>query len=251
MVTGGGSFIDYNVDSDHEAVYYYAIQSGFSKSDSLESKKNGYPGLWGDYSPVISVKAVPTNCINQNSADAILHPGNRYEFVSAGVGALGQWSAVQVKALIPFVPTVVGLMDNFLETLKGSLKTNTKAFTDFLKGIKEKFEKYKVMLEAIVTMITAIENLFSSTPRLLMLNVPIASGGVDNFVTRVKKAQRPAEGFSGKGGTTFGVVLVYGVSRNNPFAGFDASGSMYAKSMDEMADLVSKSIKLLMKIYSS
>jgi hypothetical protein len=228
-INGGGMYMDYSIDKSKEATYYYVIESGFP------------PLLWGPRSPQIIVQSIPTNCVNNNKYGVIVNKNNQVEFVSKGVGALGQWSSIKVDIILPFLPTVVTFVDNFLESLKGGLKSNTKAFVDFLKGIVEKFKVYVAMLEAVVTMITALENFFSSAPKIMALNVPPSSGGTDNFVKRVMEAKKPSN-TSGKGGMTVGVCMVYGASWNNPLSGFNSP------AIDAQMKTIGKAFELIMKI---
>ena len=231
-ITGGGYFIDYNVSSTVSTQYYYVVQTGFPTVN-----------MWGPNSSEVWARTSPTNCINVNSTGVVLHKGNQVELLSVGVGALGQWSSIQINALVPFLAPLITIIDGFLDSLKGSLVTNSKSFSDFIDGIKAKFEKYKNLLEAVSTAIVAIESFFSSAPTIAILNLPAQSGGVDGFMTRVNTAQRPSEGFSNQAGITMGVVFVYGVSYTNPLGG-SASG------MEAQVKAVGKAFDLLVKIFS-
>jgi hypothetical protein len=210
-VDGSGVFYDYQIDTEKEAVYYYVVESGFPIGK----------GLWGHRSPQVMALTIPANCINERKFGVVTHKNNRIEFLSKGYGAVGMWSSVQINLVLPFLPVVVNTINNFLETLKGSLKTNTQSFLDFVQGIADKFKRYAEILDAIVQMIVALETFFSTVPEIMILNVTPAEGGMENFLNRVNNAKLPVK-VSGSSGCTLGVCMVYGASYNNPLSGFQS-----------------------------
>ena len=210
LVTGGGSYIDYDVDKTKVLPYYYVLQSGFRTGFSLNNIVTGETGLWGPYSPETSIAADPRNCISGNAVGVVTHKGGKIELLSVGVGALGQWTSIKVGVMMPFMTTITDLLSGFLKSLKGSLQSNTKAFTDFLNGIVEKFVKYKTIVETLATMILVLENFFSMAPKVAFLNVP-PKNGLGKFLQAVNDAKKPEGGFSGSGGLTLGIAMVYGV----------------------------------------
>ena len=228
LVTGGGGFFDYDVEPNAEATYYYVVESGFGI-------------MWGPKSPQLIVQSIPTHCVNTNKVGVVLNNYNQVEFLSKGRGALGQWTSIRVNVILPFLPMIVNMVNNFLEILKGSLKTNTKAFIEFLKGMTDKFRKYAAYLEAIITMITALENFFSSAPKIMALTVPPSTGGVDTFVNKFMGAKKPV-GASGKSGMTVGVCFVYGATYNNPLRTIDAP------SIDSQIQAIAKAFAIVSKI---
>lgn len=230
IADGSGTFYDYNIDAENEAMYYYVIESGFPIFK-----------LWGNRSPQVMAVTIPTNCINENKFAVVVHKNNQIEFISKGYGALGMWSSVQVNLVLPFLPLVVNTINNFLETLKGSLKTNTSSFLDFIQGIADKFKKYAEILDAIVQMIAALETFFSTVPEIMILNVPPAPGGTDNFINRVNNAKLPVK-VSGPDGCTLGVCMIYGASYNNPLSGFQSP------DIKTQMDTVGKAFSLISSI---
>lgn len=207
-VNSGGAYMDYDV-TETDKQFYYVVESGF----------NVGVGVWGLRCPEVSVPVFVRDCISNNQAAVVVHAGNKLEFISVGYEGLGQWSAIQLKGVVPFLPAVIDLLNKFVTALAGALKTNTKSFVDFINGIKQSFLKYKAYLETIATMIMAIENFFSGMPKICFLNVLPESGGMDNFYRRVANAKKPSGGFSSKTGFTMGVVFVYGEGLNANFIG--------------------------------
>jgi hypothetical protein len=200
LVTGGGEFIDYDVSTVSSKQYYYVVQSGSSLGSFTMSA----------YSPECMVPAYPTNCISSDMAAVVEHSDGEIELLSVGTGALGQWSAVKTKAVVPFLPAIIDLLNGLVNSLVGGLKTNTKSFSDFLKGIQAKIKKYRDYLDAVNTMLQSLENIFSGAPSVYLLNIPAAPGGVRGFLSRIVLATPPPGGFTGPEGLTMGIVLLYG-----------------------------------------
>lgn len=237
-VNGGGAYIDYNsMDSSSNSKYYYVVESGFASSTGDAF------GIWGPKSPEVGVPVFP-KCISENQAGVAIHADNKLELITVGSASLGQWSAIQVKAILPFLPAVIDLLNKFVASLGGALKTNTKSFSDFLRGIQQGFQRYKDFLDVISTMIIAIENFFSGAPTVRYLNVPAESGGVDGFLKRVVNAKRPDGGFSGKSGFTAGIVFVYGEGATS-----DALGSNTVNFKEQIKAL-SKAFDVIMRLLS-
>jgi hypothetical protein len=228
LVTGGGGYYDYAVEPNVEATYYYVVESGFGLT-------------WGPKSPQLIVQSIPKHCIDPRKVASVFDNYNQVEFLSKGVGSLGQWTSIRINIILPFLPMIINTINNLLETLKGSLQTNTKAFIEFLQGMIDKFRKYALYLEAIITMITALENFFTSAPKIMALVIPPASGGVDTFVDSFLGAKKPT-GASGKGGMTVGVCLVYGATYNNPLKTVDAP------SIDSQIQAIAKAFTIVKKI---
>ena len=227
-VNASGAYIDYFADGTDSKNYYYVVQSGFPNIPGL-------PGLWGPRTPELSVPSTPTHCVNSNKTGVIQHSDNKLEFLTMGVGSLGQWSSIKATAVIPFLQPFLDQVLKLTKSLSGALKTNTKSFGDFLQGIKDKFKKYRSYLEVSSTMITALENFFSGAPRVALLNIPPAPGGVNNFINRVNFATKPPGGFSGKTGTTLGIVFIYGAGLNPD------------SPIEDNTEKLSKTFQLIMK----
>ena len=231
-VNGGGSYIDYSVDKENNGQYYYVIESG-------------YPiGLWGPRCPELMVPTIPKNCIGVNQAAVVEHPGG-IESIGIGSPSLGQWSSIQTKSILPFLPKILDFINKFVASLAGALKTNTKALNDFLTGIQKSFEKQKNYLDVLIGMIVAIENFFSGLPVVGFLNINPQKGGTANFINRVINAQKPAKGFSGPSGYTMGIVFVYGEVVNLEDMS-DADKAQYKA----LIKAIGKSFEIIMKILS-
>lgn len=229
IINGGGEYIDYDeIDTGNVNQYYYVIESGFKIGN-----------LWGPRCAEIMVPTYPKNCISTAQAETVDHPGGDVELLSQGVGPLGQWSSIQAKLVLPFLPKIVDLLNVFLDKLAGSLKTNSKAFIDFINDITKTMKKYVNYLNALSAMILAIENFFFAMPKISYLSVPTQPGGVNKFYNSVANAKQPPEGFSGKTGTTAGIVFVWGA-----IAGIDE------KEMQDKIKAIEKSFKIIKKILS-
>jgi hypothetical protein len=230
-LTGKGSYIDFEVNTKETIKYYYVIQSGFS----LINK-------WSSYSVEAGVPLFPKNCVSSNMAGAAMHQGGHIHLISAGE-KLGQWSALRVGEIVPFVPAIVILINGLLKKLEGGLKTNSKSFVEFLNGIQQKFKQYKAYIQTISDMIVALENIFTGLPEIGILNLAPQAGGTDNFIKRVENATRPPEGFTGPEGITMGIVFVYGSYRIS----IDALGNQ-VPDMQAQVDALSKTFTAIEKL---
>jgi len=237
-ISGGGSFIDFDIDELEASKYYYVIESGFSL---------GVTGLWGERTPELMVPTFPTNCISPDLVGTVEHPRGYYELVSSGSLSLGQWTTIQISTVIPFMPKILEYLNKYIDMLSGALKTNTKSFTDFLNGVVESVERMKLYLEILIGMIVAIENFFSGLPLIGFLNVPLGEGGTEKFMERVTNATRPEQGFSGPSGYTMGIVFVYGIST---FEKDDLLSSSAKKEVDAQIKAIQKAFELITKILS-
>jgi len=245
-ITGGGSYIDYDgiVESDVGGVkkYYYVIESGFA-----------IPPIWGPRTPEIPIAVNLRGCIKSNQQGVIQHK-KTLEFVSSGATSLGMWSTIQMKAVLPFMDTVVNMLNKFLAGLAGALKTNTKSFLDFIKGIQEKLQTYADILGTLIEVILAIEAFFAGMPRVAFLNVPPESGGVDGFMNRVTNAKPPPDrpGFSGPNGFTVGIVFIYGFAAMVLESGSisEAEAKVLEKALALKTEALGKAFDLLMKSLS-
>lgn len=199
-----GVFIDYNVHLGKEITYYYVVQSGTETGNKF-----------GPYSAEAAITSIPQGCIPAGASDVVEHPSG-LELLSVGVGPLGMWTSVTAKQLLPFLPVIIEYLLSFLDTLEGGLKTSNKAFIDFLQGIVDKFDTLLTQLQALTDMIIALENFFSSIPKIAMLLVPTEKGGVDGFMSRVSGATPPPGGLSGPSGISAGVVFIWGASTFDP-----------------------------------
>jgi hypothetical protein len=200
-INGTGTYIDYDINLKESCQYYYVIQSGWTGVN-----------IWSDYSSELQATSFPKGCIAPNMTGAALHKGGQVHLISVGE-KLGQWSTIKVGAIVPFVPLIVESINSLLDSLAGALKTNTKSFTDFLRGIEAKFVKYQSYLSSLSEFITALENIFTGLPEIGVLTLPAKAGGTANFINRITKATRPTKGFTGPDGITAGMVFVYGTYR--------------------------------------
>ena len=233
-VNGNGAFIDFDVDPKEVRQYYYVVQSGFPVP---------LLSLWGPRSTEAGVSTNPKACINKNQYAAVVHE-NGVELLSAGAGSLGQWSSIKAQAILPFLKPILDLVNSLLSSLAGAVKTNSKAFSDYLAGIKQKFEKYRHYLEVITTMISALENFFSGAPKIAFLQIPAQKGGVNHLIDRITLAQQPLGGFSGQSGFSLGIVFIYGESLSG-----DAIGSETPNYQEQILAL-SKAFSIIQKCLS-
>lgn len=195
-ITGNSSFIDSNVTNGVQ--YYYTIESGF-------------PPVYGPLSTEVAVEADGDDCIPKEVAETIEHENGRIELVGIGLGSLGQWSTIQARSLLPFFPILISQMNKLINTLKGMIKDASSSFGDFVQGIKDRIESYIDLVELILVIIERIASI--SFGDLAFLNVPPESGGIQNFMRRVRAAEPPEGGFTGPEGITAGMVFVYGTTQ--------------------------------------
>lgn len=229
--TWNGSYIDYDVNPSQNRKYYYVIQSGFSLFNS-----------WSAYSSEAGVPTIPKNCVSQDMVGVSMHEGGHVHLISIGE-KLGQWSAIRPLLLIPYVPVLLEMLNTFLNSLEGSLKTNSKGFVDFIKGIERKFNTFKSYIQTLADMIVALENIFTGLPEIGILNLPPKAGGTANFIRRVTQATPPPGGFTGPDGITMGIVFVYGNYRVST----DAFGEN-VKDMDAQVKALSKTFASIEKL---
>lgn len=218
-VSGAGAFLDTDVEEGKD--YYYVVFSGF-------------PPIYGGPSTETRVTADKSGCIPEGMVGVVQHEGGNLEFMGVGLGSLGQWSSLQLKAVLPFVPTLVEQLNKLLGTIKGMVKTGSSAFGDFLEGIQAKINKYVDLIDIVGSIIEKITNLDFGT--IAMLNVPPEEGGVSHFMERVRSAEPLGDGFTGPEGITMGIVIMYGASSNVPGG---------ADNIEANAERVKKAIGLL------
>jgi hypothetical protein len=240
-VNGGGSYIDFDVPPDSVEIskeYFYVVESGFV-------------GLYGPRTPEVMAVVNLKGCINADQQAVVLQKGGNLEFISSGSGSLGQWSSIQTRAVIPFLDTVVDMLNKFVGGLAGALKTNSKSFTDFLNGMLKKINGYKDILNTLLGIIIAIENFFTGAPRIAFLNIPPAVGGTTNFMSRVTNAVQPPGGFTGVNGYTVGIVFAYGeVNLEYDGSMTQADFEVLKKALQVKSDALGKAFSLLLKALS-
>lgn len=145
-------------------------------------------------------------------SDIIPHPNGTFEFLSVGYGKINSWSSVQLNRMIPWFTEIIGMLNKFLESLKGMATGASDSFSDFLTQIKNKIQLYTDLLGVVSWFMGQLNN-FLLGPSIAFLNVTPAKGGVPVFVERVRGAQSPdGENFSGPNGITVAIVLLYGAS---------------------------------------
>jgi len=249
-ITGGGSYIDFDVketsiwdifgiiSAEPIKKYYYVIESGFPV------------GLWGPRTPEVGVTVNFKGCISENEA-AVVQNKKGLEYLISGSPSLGMWSTIRVGYVFPFMETVVDYLNKFLAGLAGAVKTNTKSFLDFVKGIQEKLENYSNILNTLIAVILAIEAFFAGMPRIAFLFIDPQKGGVDNFMTRVSNATQPDPGFSGPTGFSVGMVFMFGEANLKPDSVLTESEFLILKAALALkTEALSKAFQLLKKSFS-
>lgn len=181
--------------------YYYVIRA-CNSSGSGE----------GDNSRELSVTIKACNDAF-SLAKTIGYPNGRFEFISMGYGKLNNWSSIKLTAMIPWFGEVIKILNDFLDTLRGTVTDVSDSFSGFLDQIAEKVTLYSNILGVVSYLVERVKDLLLS-PTASFLNVPPEKGGMPVFLQRVRNAQGGDE-FSGPNGITVGVVLVYGAGGSN------------------------------------
>lgn len=159
--------------------------------------------------------AVRTCNDNYNIADLITHPSGQVELFSMGYGKINNWSSIQISGMIPWFTEVIDIMNQLLNSLRGTVVDASDSFSDFLDQIKSKITMYSNLLKVVSWIIQSINN-FLLGSSIAMLSLGPVKGGTQVFVDRVAGAQVPDDGsFSGPNGTTIGLVIMYGDSGIN------------------------------------
>ena len=206
-LTGGGSYMDYNIKlgadgKPAQLKYFYVIQSGVGDANF---------GIWGPYSPQVSVPMSPA-CIDENQAAMVRYQDGsgitRYGFIRSGWPGFGKWASVKIK--IPFLEDFAKIFSNVLESIAGMTDNVSSSFSAFLKSIKDKIDYYINMVEALIAIIQSIQAL-ELAGRVAYLYLQIQEGGTRGFMSRLRAAQPIEGGFSGPSGITAGMVFVTGV----------------------------------------
>ena len=182
---------------------YYVIQS----SDVTTVAKG----------PFSTVLTVPIKTCNDgfNTADVIAHPNTRFEFLGpSNLGQIGQWSAIQTSGIVPWFIEIMKELNKLIDAVKGMVTSASDSFSDFLLQIQKKVQLFINILNTVAYIIGAFEN-FILGPSINFLYLPLASGGMDNFVQRIQQAQPPIvdgqpKPFSGSNGISIGIVFVCG-----------------------------------------
>lgn len=208
-VTGGGSFIDYDIpmkgENPREYQYYYVIEAGFGTATD---------GIWGPKTPEITVP-MPSGCIPPEMAAAVQHGNGKMEYVTVGLGALGSWSSISLKMVIPFMPLLIEMLNKLLNMLKGMLSTSSSAFIEFITALQEKIEYYMEIIIILSAIVTQVKNI-KLDQSVSFLFVPVEEGGVSGFMSRMRQAEQPPGGFTGPNGMTAGIVFMFGAAQKSP-----------------------------------
>jgi len=228
-INGGGTFIDYDIPTgdDDPKQYYYVIESGF-------------PGMWGSRCSEISVP-IEEEYISENSIAVIKHGNGSLEKLSPGIGALGFWSSIQMRHVIPFMPLLVDLLNKLMNSIEGMIKTSNDSFSSFLDGLVEKLNQYKQLIEILLAILEQMKKI-SLGPAVAFLYVPPETGGVNGFLSRVKSAKIPDGGFTGPNGITAGIVFLLGAAAKDPYNNSDE------ENLNKQAKALDKSFNLLMDL---
>ena len=186
------------------------------------------------------------------STGVILHKEGFFEFLAPGLSPVGNWSSMQIKLMVPYLTELVGLLQNFVNQLSGLAVSATDSFIDFGNQIVTKIQTYIGMVNTITRLITELEK-FIIGANVSWLYVPPAKGGVNGFMESVKSAIVPVKtvntpvldakgnqvfvdakgnvvpegtpgstakvttttvGFSGPGGMSCGLVMMFGAGVN-------------------------------------
>jgi len=230
-VTGGGSFIDYDMPARKTYQLYYVVEAGFGTAED---------GIWGPRTPELQVP-MPSDCIPPEMAAVIQHERGALEFVSVGLGALGSWSSISLKMVIPFMPMLLEMFNKLLNILKGMLSTGSSAFADFINALIEKIEYYAEIVEILNAIVTQIKRI-SLDQSVAFLYVPADDGGVSGFMTRLKAAKQPSGGFTGPNGMTAGIVFMFGASATSPIGESDEN------AIESQAKALQTSFSLIMNL---
>lgn len=239
-VTGGGSYIDENVEVGK--TYYYVVESGYTKFSSDR--------YWGKKSNQAIAKV--QTCVPANSVGVVEHEGGIELDGNPGIGVSpGSWSSIQIKHFLPgFVP-LIDQINKLINTMRGTTVNSSKTYGKFVEGIIDRIENYKNIVEALTALVEKLTSL-ELTGNVAFLNVPPEEGGVSNFMERVKSAQ-PPEGinFSGKSGITAGITIIYG-SPNNPITSAREGANKTKDEINEYSqEMIEKAINILLNLFSS
>lgn len=236
IVNGTGQFIDDQIEADENgdpkvSQYYYVVESGFGRGN-----------IWvgGSRSNEIAVP-VEKSCIDSGIAAVIEHKKGHREYISAGRGGIGKWSSIRTQLLLPFLPQLTRMINSFLKTLKGMVKNTSDSFSDFIKGIQEKFETYSFIIDLMLSLIQKLQETTVNN-NVAFLYIKPQKGGVQEFMRRVRTAKQPEDGFSDKEGICAGVVFMFGAPDFDPFGDSDS------QSISLQAEAISKSFEILMQL---
>ncbi|MHA1168838.1 MAG: hypothetical protein ACTSRU_13500 [Candidatus Hodarchaeales archaeon] len=163
------------VDQKHKQ-YYYAVESGFGL-------------IYGKKSSELDVPVM--KCIPEGTAAIVKHKEG-WEQLKSGWGGLGRWSSIRAKSVLPFLPALVGMMNKLLNSIKGMIKDVSDSVGDFIKGIRDKITKYLSFLDIIKALVDRIKQIFLG-PSIAYLNLPPESGGIRNFLERIRDAEVPED----------------------------------------------------------
>jgi hypothetical protein len=204
----GGSYIDFNIPEVDGAPlakeYYYVVQSV------------ALPNIKGPYSNELRVQI--KKCDDTPNMVTVVDNNGKFEMIGPGIGSVGRWSTIRVDGMIPFVPSIVALVQDFLNTLKGKFTDASDSFSSFIDRIKATVLMYADILKVIAMMLTELKK-FIMGPSISWIWLDEAKGGNNGFVDRLSTAN-PPEGvtFSGPSGFTMGIVFMVGWSASAPDA---------------------------------
>jgi len=233
--SGGGSFIDFDIPADTDLPKI--VVGGYDEEGNPEpglipipphyfDAKNPFSPMFKEYFYVLQSGPFPwapqsselrvevKTCDNSvNTTDVVQHEDGSMEFISYSFNLLNKWSKIQIKILVPWVTSLVKMLDKVLESIKGGFDDVSDAFIEMVKVIVETVETYIGIIRVLTQLLEELKK-FLIGPSVAFLYVPPKEGGISAFMSQVRNAKPPLDGngFSGPKGITGGIVFVIGYS---------------------------------------
>lgn len=186
-------------------------------------------------------------CIDDSAVDIIENEGPNgesiFEFMVPGFSKLGSWTSMQLSVAAPFVEDLAAMINKILDVIKGGFTDASDSFSDFMRQVKEKIENFIELITLIIQVLTELKGLLSGQSAAFLFVLP-ELGGNAKFMQTVSEAQvAPGDPpFSGPGGVTAGIVLMYGAG----VSGVDAATAAKAKAQFAVVEKAFGALKVLL-----
>lgn len=177
-----------------------------------------------------------------------------------------KWQSRTLRSYFgPLLDDMLDRVDQFTDTLSGLVQTSSDAIQEYIDFLSRKIRGYIQILQIVTNIITILVN-FRLRGSLLLLNLDAESGGIENFVDRIRKSNIDSQslGFMENDVTTsagalasirgyyFGLITVFGYPEDpTNWENYDQYVAPYREEYNDVQRRLEESqrvIQLLLKI---
>lgn len=177
-----------------------------------------------------------------------------------------KWQSRTLRSYFgPLLDDMIDYVDQFTDILSGLVQTSSDAIQEYIDFLSRKIRSYIQIIQIITNIITILVS-FRLRGSLLLLNLGAESGGIENFVDRIRKSQVDSEslGFIENDVTTsagalasirgyyFGLVTVFGYPEDpSNWENYDQYVAPYREEYNDVQQRLEDSqrvIQILLKV---